>query len=426
MAYTMEQAVKAGLAFNPLASPDGQGEIFVGANQNRLAAAMRDHQWEDPRFVTRNQMERVGWRLREGAVPVQITVREANKQFDNKVLFNASQIDGIPPLEEMLKVARARLTPEKVVSSLREDAFIAEVARSQAPEHDVEGEALMVAPSRTQAIDEPDLVVGPARKRDRSYEDDLPVHDSEEEQAALAGKAGISVDESEIEVIEITPVIRDKIIGDEGPAHVGEQKVDHVQSTLLGKVFKERVPGSGEYVREGEKKAAFMDKGGSLLIRDKQPDAYQAVMELAKSKGWQEIELSGKRESVAKGWLEAQLLGITVTNYVPTEQDMAALDKRRVEQQMAQAGQAMSAEVPAGAKLVTSGTHIGPVADIADGYVIQKASRNGFVAHKLSDFAVPPKVNEPLDVQYKDGKAMVMEGKTKGKEMGGGREIGGR
>ena len=110
-----------------------------------------------------------------------------------------------------------------------------------------------------------------------------------------------------------------------------QQEAIYDEAPLLGRVFKERVPGSGGYVREGEKKVAFQDKGTSLVVRDKKPDCYKAVMELAKSKGWQAIELIGEPEHMARGWIEAQMMGIEVVNYEPTEQDKADLDARRKE-----------------------------------------------------------------------------------------------
>ena len=420
MAHTMAQAVNSELAFNPLASPDGQGEVFVGANQNRLKEAMADHNWDDPRFVTADQIAKAGWSQAEGAIPVQITFRDPRTGlWDNKVLFNASQVVGMPSLEAMLEVARARLVPEVAQAVVERPGVEAVVPPEVAAKPKVQED---VGPVVGREEEDDDLVVGPGRR-------------------------GLK----EEDVIEISPVVREKGVGDEGPAHVGEPMLDHGVTTLLGSRFVERVKDSGEYVRSGEKKVAFLDKGGSLVIRDKQADTYQAVMELAKSKGWQEVELSGKPESIAKGWLEAQLLGIKVSNYTPTEVDLAALDKRRAEleaqrktaekgavsqegngnavkeepQQSAPAQDSTKA-LPKGASIATSGMHIGPVVDIKDGYVIQKSGLDTFVAHKLDDFATPPNVGDPLDVQYKNGRATAVEPRGKSKEMGGGREIGGR
>lgn len=399
MAYTMQQAVNSELAFNPLSSPDGQGEVFVGANQNILKAALVDHQWDDLRFVTKEQIAKAGWRLADGAVPVQITYRNATNaaQWDNKVLFNASQVIGMPPLDAMLGVARARLTPEEGLSDHHADERGHEL---QMEEQQKREESLPAADEQAPEVtadQEDDLVVGPGKR--------------------------VLVQE---DVVQISPVFRERSVEEQG-----QKVLDYAVPTLLGTRFIERVSGSGEYVREGEKKTAFLDKGGSLVIRDKQQDTYQAVMELAKSKGWAEIELSGKPESIAKGWLEAQLLGIKVANYVPTEKDLAALDKRRAEMEQLQNGATQIPSVekecpPAGARLVNSGFFVGTVVDITDGYVVQRDGPAKFVAHKVTDFAEVPKVGELLDVRYKGGRATVMAPRGQSKELGGGREIGGR
>lgn len=429
MAYTMQQAVNSELAFNPLSAPDGQGEVFVGKNQNTLQEALKENGWEDLRFVTKDQIAKAGWTLADNAVPVQITFRnEANAaKWDNKVLYNASQVIGMPSQEEMLEVARARLVPvvEKAPQAVADPAIDERLilSPSQVREHalwsglsdderrKLEEQARLdeLAAQGHQAVEE-DLVVGPGKRR---------VLDEEEE-------------------IAVAPVFREQEKG-AGEQQVTAPVLDYAVPVLLGTKFKERVVGSGEYVREGEKKTAFLDKGGSLVIRDKQQDTYQAVMGLAKSKGWAEIELTGKPESIAKGWLEAQMLGIKVANYVPTEKDLAALDERRAEVERLRtgvvpekAGQPVEKAAvgneppPSGARVVNSGFYVGPVVDVVDGYAIQRDGPGKLVAHKLSNFEVPPQVGGPVDIQYKGGRASVMEPRAKSQEVGGGREIGGR
>lgn len=413
MAYTMEQAVKAGLAFNPLSSPDGQGEIFEGKNQNRLLMAMEAYGWKDFRFLSKEQVDRAGWRLADDAQAVQVTFRDASANtWSNKVLFNAAQIEGIPPLEAMLAVARARLQPVRGVENGAGDveqaaqavvggaAVREQVAQIEALEKEEAAQAVGVEAGIDREEDEEEtLVVGPARK-------ELVQEDT----------------------VSITPVVRDKAL--DGP-HGTSADVDHVVTTLLNTLYKEREPGCGEYVRGHEKKVAFVDQGGALVIKDKAPDTYRAAMELAKSKGWTEIELSGKPANVAKGWLEAQLIGVTVTNYAPTAKDLEALEKRRVEQReldhVAETIAAWNGKAgPHGVEVPASGIHVGPVVDVKDGFAIQKTGPNKYAAHRLADFREAPKVGEPLEVEYRNGKFLRSESQRGGKDTGVGREIGGR
>lgn len=414
MAYTMRQAVLAKLAFNPLSAPDGQGEVFVGENQNRLIHEMVENKWDDPRFVTVQQIAKAGWSLVPGAKRTQIVVKEGGT-WDNKVLFNASQVVGMPSLESMLEVAQARLVPEVDIKA---------------------AEQQLVEEQRQAAFHEEEGLLQTRRAKERSGAESGLVGSvvGQEEEDLMVGPAKRV--KEQVDEVGITPVFREKGHGEDVPGKVGEPVIDHVARTLLGTVFKERVAGSGEFVREGEKKVAFLDRGGSLVVRDKQADTYQAVMELAKSKGWEAIELSGKPEHIARGWLEAQLLGIEVANYVPTEKDLAALDARRaevaktpeVQEKVAEKAGLAKDRPPEGAKIVTTGgPYIGPVVDIMGGYLVQKTGPDTFVSHKVSDFgATPPQVGDSLDLQYRDGRAMQRETRSQGKDVGGGREIGGR
>lgn len=266
-------------------------------------------------------------------------------------------------------------------------------------------------------------IEGPARKKrdeqripgGRLADDDLVV-----------GPAKRALEHDD-EPLAVTPFFKEREI-------LREPQFVYAEANLLGNVFKERVSGSGEYVRGEEKKVAFIDKGVSLVVRDKQPDCYKAVMELAKQKGWTAIELSGKKEHLAKGWLEAQLLGIEVANYTPGEKDLAALDARReeMERKAVEKAQAdLAQKAPEGAEVVSTGRHIGLVKDVRGGYAVQESAPGVFVAHDLRRFEKAPENGKLLDVQYsRDGKAMVKGANEQGKgqEQDGGRSraIGGR
>lgn len=403
MGQTMEQTVNLGLAFNPLAAADGQGEAFVGNAQNRLQDAMRENGWDDPRFLTKHQLESSGWKLADAAVPVQITFNNG-KGWDNKVLFNAAQIEGVPPLDWMLSVAKVR------EADLAQGISESEIAPAPVPVHEVKSEGLEFDQEELNAWRQQTLA------KQAGGQGEGMVHEDDD---LAIGPARIRTIEDE-ELLGVTPIFREKALGEEGPAHVGEPVLEQMATALLNTRFKERVPGSGEYHREGEKKVAFFDKGESLIVRDKAADSYQAVMELAKSKGWKEIELNGKPEQKARGWLEAELMGIKVANYVPTEKDLLALDERRA--QMGLPPVDREPTVPEGAKLVTEGRYIGPVVDVTKDYVVQSVGQGQFVAHPLKEFAPIPMRDDKLDVAYREGRVASWLPKVTSQEKSGGRE----
>ncbi len=92
----------------------------------------------------------------------------------------------------------------------------------------------------------------------------------------------------------------------------------------------------GELVRDKEGfyrpqaggKVVLEDKGESLSIKGKSEQAYKAMIELAKAKGWTAIELSGNKAMLAGAWLEAKMQNVEVVNYTPTKEDQQRLVDR--------------------------------------------------------------------------------------------------
>ncbi len=179
---------------------------------------------------------------------------------------------------------------------------------------------------------------------------------------------------------------------------------------VLGTVFTERVAGTGEYFREGACKPAVVDKGESLVIREKTGEGFQAAMELAKAKGWNAIEICGKPAQVQQAWLEAALVGVRVSNYVPTEKDMDDLDSRLATLNLPacdrDAVQGLG-PVPDGATRAQAGQYVGAVVAVENGYVIQDAGRGNYVAHRAAEFSPALQVGQMLDVKYREGRAQV-------------------
>lgn len=380
MSFTMDQIVRSGTPFNPLDSASDQGETFKGANFKRLFAAMKEYKWSDTRFVTPEQIEANGWSLQSGAVGVKVMrPGESVTQWDRGLVYNAAQVVGMPSLDEMLQQARKRLIPDVGISI------------ASAPKQPPEKETVVSPLAKEAALDlDMDLVVGPT--------------------AQPEPQAITSTDYT----LEVAPMLRsdgaDPVLdGRPTPEYVAFS-LPHT-SVIESKVFQERQPGSGQFFRANEKKPAFVDKGASLVVHDKKQDAYQAVMELAKSKGWESIQLAGKPEHVARGWLEAQLMGIQVSNYSPTQMDLAALDKARNER--VAAGSLHKAEV------VCEGRHVGAIESVSDGYAIQRTGRHDqFVAHDLSKFDKAPAVGDMMDIQWRGGKANVVEPQTHDHSIG--------
>lgn len=79
------------------------------------------------------------------------------------------------------------------------------------------------------------------------------------------------------------------------------------------------------------------DKGTSLKLKRKNGKAYEAAMELALAKGWKAIELNGNPKMLGQAWLEAQMRGLDVVNYSPSEKDREALAQRIAERDAAMA-----------------------------------------------------------------------------------------
>lgn len=183
--------------------------------------------------------------------------------------------------------------------------------------------------------------------------------------------------------------------------------IELFEPKVLGNVFNERVAGSGEFFRKGGKDPAFIDQGANLKVHEKTSESYQAVMELAKTKGWHTIELNGPIADVARGWVEAEIAGIKVANFHPTDKDLEELQKRRDE---IAAQERSSSKVPEGAQLATAGRFIGPVVDVKDGFAIQQGGRGQFYAHDLSKFDKAPQVGESMDVHYDKGVPNVPRG----------------
>jgi hypothetical protein len=75
-------------------------------------------------------------------------------------------------------------------------------------------------------------------------------------------------------------------------------------------------------------KVAFRDKGDKITTREVDPEVVKSIVEMADSKGWESIKVSGKGKFKQAVWLEAQMKGIEVKGYRPSEHDKKLLERK--------------------------------------------------------------------------------------------------
>lgn len=89
------------------------------------------------------------------------------------------------------------------------------------------------------------------------------------------------------------------------------------------------------YFKDRPDQEAFVDQGERLRTRHNRSAVAKAMLDLAESRGWDTIKVSGHPDFQQAVWLEASLKGIAVTGYAPTPQEQAALHTRQQEQDSA-------------------------------------------------------------------------------------------
>lgn len=99
---------------------------------------------------------------------------------------------------------------------------------------------------------------------------------------------------------------------------------------------------NGGYHRKGEDKLALVDENDQIRFVDKQLDTFRAAVELAQSKGWQAIEISGSDRFRSEAWLIAYTSGIEVVGYTPTEKDQDKLKDMQKGQEVERAMQSQT------------------------------------------------------------------------------------
>lgn len=378
------QQARARIPFNPLDSVD-----ITGANVDRLKVGMETFGWKDYRFVTADQARANGWTIPAKASSVRIMERDAsNGSMSEKVLYNASNVRGMPSLDAMLAM------PEEAMLKMRGEE--ADVAASVGKPV-VAAQSVAAADAAGSDVED-DIVIGPARVPEQKLDTSLDAHAQEAKDHAQ-GESVADLDNSGKE--SGTPVVAGQPNLDQAaePAvetdfavmapywldglhnHEGIEMAEQVNrliaaeklarnkaaiATMLNSYPDNRrfgleiVPRSkylndphrkanlaepaqllgGELIRDKEGAyrpkaggmAVVQDKGSSLLLKNKSEEAYRGAMELALAKGWKAIELKGKPKMLAQAWLEAKMMGLEVVNFTPTEQDREKLAQRMAEE----------------------------------------------------------------------------------------------
>lgn len=381
------QQARAGMPFNPV-----DGVEITGANVERLKLSMETFAWSDCRFVTSDQALANGWQIGTDAESVVVKVRDpANGTMEERALFNAANVIGMPSLDAMLE-----MTEEAMLAMRGERPKAMEVnapepsVASTAPAKEAEAEAeaedeIVVGPARVveQARqitggsldnDPADLFLGtpaanPAQgltgneSLGQSEVPTAPVEaaeqaTSEAEFAVMApywldglhNFAGIELAKQVNRLIESEKLSKDK-------AAVARMLTTYPEGRRLGVEIVPRAKYlndphlkanvgepthllAGELVRDKEGAyrpsaggpAVLKDNGIALLLKNKSDQAYRGAMELALAKGWKAIELKGKPKVLAQAWLEAKVMGLEVVNYSPSEQDRQKLAQRMAEE----------------------------------------------------------------------------------------------
>lgn len=187
--------------------------------------------------------------------------------------------------------------------------------------------------------------------------------------------------------------------------------------TLLGGKF--IGDSKGNYRRIGEEKVSLVDESVRIRFIDKQMDAFEAAVELAKHKGWNAIEVTGSDRFRADAWYVARKAGLEVVGYEPTTKDMersgeglatdspnlvAASRKEAERVALAKVGAVQGVDENAG-------RYVGKVVQETEHHLVQDIGRGMSVVHDKGKF--PPAAfrkfesPEPLRIQYRAGMATV-------------------
>ncbi|TCK31933.1 hypothetical protein B0G84_9048 [Paraburkholderia sp. BL8N3] len=215
-------------------------------------------------------------------------------------------------------------------------------------------------------------------------------------------------------------------------------------STLLNGRFVRR--DNGEYFRvadgEESKRVALVDESDKIRFVDKQMDAFQAAIELAKHKEWEAILVTGTEKFRGEAWHHARMAGLEVVGYEPTEKDLATLEAaqsagrtegvtprpavsvRGVSESKAAA---VDHAVKGGSVVLATndanGRYAGQVVHQTEHHIVQDVGKKAAVIHDKSRFDATAlkrgiDLGDSLRIQYEKGRAGIDAGQDRGKSQG--------
>lgn len=285
-----------------------------------------------------------------------------------------------------------------------------------------------IAPATLPAAD---VVVKEQEKA--SEHDELTAESSVNAILPVAAKAKPII----VEVHDAMAAVRKGADGQQKDAGQGADApapVDGPTKLLNGRFVRDE---KGDYRRIGETRVALADEGERIRFVDKQMDAFEAGVELAKSKGWEAIQVTGTEKFRAEAWFHARMEGLEVIGYEPV-----ARDQERLEAAQSRAGKKV--EAPSESVLqskreaedfvlgqgsgaqqanVEQGRYAGKVLHQTEHHFVQDLGRGVAVVHEKGRF--PEKSlqealqgSHNLRVQYKAGKAELGAGMDRGQSQG--------
>jgi len=207
-----------------------------------------------------------------------------------------------------------------------------------------------------------------------------------------------------------------------------EQQREAAPRTLLhGRFVRDE---KGDYRRLGEMRTALSDEGERIRFVDKQMDAFEAGVELAKAKGWEAIQVTGTEKFRAEAWFHAHMEGLQVIGYEPTQRDLERLEasQSRTEKSASEAvadvdesrRKAEAFVLGAGGGVhaadIERGRYAGPVMHETEHHFVQDLGRGTAVVHDKSRFPAQEmkerlRLGKSLRVQYQGGRAQTEPGR---------------
>lgn len=143
----------------------------------------------------------------------------------------------------------------------------------------------------------------------------------QDEENAILKVSPVTHQAAHDEVDAITPAARRSSAA--GRKEVAEVSPEGPRALLNGRFSRDE---NGEYRRLGEKRVALADEGERIRFVDKQLDAFEAGVELAKTKGWEAIQVAGTEKFRSEAWFHARMEGLEVIGYEPTARDTERLE----------------------------------------------------------------------------------------------------